>query len=111
LLSKSGALGALEEEATRGKAMYLHVLERLHRELSPVSYLEIGVRHGGSLALAHCPAIGIDPAPAIDRELPHATKVHVLTSDEFFADHADGVTPDLSFIDGMHLFEYALRDL
>ena len=106
----SGALGAPEEEAIQGKASYLEVLQRLHRELSPVSYLEIGVRRGGSLALAGCPAVGIDPAPVIDRELPPTTKVHPLTSDEFFAKGADGVTPDLSFIDGMHLFEFALRD-
>jgi glycosyltransferase involved in cell wall biosynthesis len=106
----SGALGAPEEEAIQGKASYLEVLERLHRELSPVSYLEIGVRRGGSLALARCPAVGIDPAPAIDRELPPTTKVHPLTSDDFFAKGAHGVTPDFSFVDGMHLFEFALRD-
>ena len=109
-MSWSGALGTPEEEATRGKTDYLQVLEQLHRELLPANYLEIGVRHGSSLALARCPAIGVDPAPAIDRELPQATRVQALTSDEFFANHADDVTADLSFIDGMHLFEYALRD-
>jgi hypothetical protein len=32
----------------------------------------------------------------------------------FFADHAPGLlqpAPELAFIDGMHLFEFALRDL
>jgi glycosyltransferase involved in cell wall biosynthesis/SAM-dependent methyltransferase len=106
----SGVPGAPQEEATRGKAPYLQVLERLHRELSPASYLEIGVRRGSSLALARCPAVGVDPAPDIDRELPPTTKIHALTSDEFFSKYADGVSPDLSFIDGLHLFEYALRD-
>ena len=106
----SGAPGLPQEEAIRGEASYLQVLERLHRELSPASYLEIGVRRGSSVALARCPAVGIDPAPDIDRELPPTTIIHTLTSDEFFAKYADSVTPDLSFIDGMHLFEYALRD-
>ncbi|WP_337133804.1 class I SAM-dependent methyltransferase, partial [Staphylococcus aureus] len=35
------------------------------------------------------------------------------TSDEFFFKHANEFLkqpPDLAFIDGMHLFEYALRD-
>lgn len=106
----SGTPGTPQEEGTRGKASYLEVLERLHRELLPVCYLEIGVRRGSSLALARCPAVGIDPTPSVDRELPPTTKIHALTSDEFFAKSADGITPDLSFIDGMHLFEFALRD-
>jgi glycosyltransferase involved in cell wall biosynthesis len=31
-------------------------------------------------------------------------------SDDYFAQTADGIAPDLCLIDGMHLFEYALRD-
>ncbi len=106
----NNAPGSPEEEAIGGKVSYLRVLEQLHRELSPVSYLEIGVQRGASLELAQCPAIGVDPSPDINRELPSTTIVLALTSDDFFSRHAEGVTPDLSFIDGMHLFEYALRD-
>jgi hypothetical protein len=102
--------GSPEEEAISGKVSYLRVLEQLHRELSPVCYLEIGVQRGASLELAKCPAIGVDPSPDINRELPSTTKVLALTSDDFFQKNAEGVTPDLSFIDGMHLFENALRD-
>jgi hypothetical protein len=106
----NGLPASPEEETTAGKTIYLQVLERLHRELAPASYLEIGVRHGISLSLARCPALGVDPNPEVDRELPETTEVVRLTSDEFFKDLAGNVSPDLTFIDGMHLFEYALRD-
>jgi hypothetical protein len=108
--SWNGLPASPEEEATAGKTIYLQVLERLHRELAPTSYLEIGVRHGISLSLARCPALGVDPNPEVNRELPETTEVVRLTSDEFFRDRAGNVMPDLTFIDGMHLFEYALRD-
>lgn len=106
----NGTPGTEEEEARQGTVYYTEVLEHLHRELAPVHYLEIGVRHGVSLALARGPATGVDPAPSLSRELPPTTRVVPLTSDEFFAGHAAGIAPDLCFIDGMHLFEYALRD-
>jgi hypothetical protein len=105
-----GALGKAQEETIAGDVSYLEILDRLHRELAPAHYLEIGVRHGTSLALARGPATGIDPAPALDRDLAPTTRVIAVTSDEFFAGHTGGVPPDLCFIDGMHLFEYALRD-
>lgn len=102
--------GTPEEEATRGEVNYRKVLKRLHEELQPSLYLEIGVRFGLSLELATGPAIGVDPAPAIDVELPPSTKVVSTTSDEFFAECGDDLSPELVFIDGMHLFEFALRD-
>ena len=40
---------------------YTEVLKRLHRELRPRSYSEIGTLHGQSLRLANCPSIAIDP--------------------------------------------------
>jgi SAM-dependent methyltransferase len=106
----SGPPGTAEEEAVTGAVSYLDILARLHRELAPAHYLEIGVRHGVSLALARGPATGVDPEPALDRDLPPTTRVVSLTSDEFFAELPRGITPDLCFIDGMHLFECALRD-
>jgi hypothetical protein len=106
----SGEPGTAEEERVGGAVPYLKVLEVLHREIAPAHYLEIGIRHGESLALAKGPATGIDPAPTLNRDLPSTTRIVVQTSDAFFADASDGVTPDLCFIDGMHLFEHALRD-
>lgn len=102
-----------EEEAVRGQRHYLDVLADIHRELVPAFYLEIGVFRGQSLALAHCPAIGVDPFPEVTIALPAETNVVALTSDDFFAGpHKHWLTqpPSLAFIDGMHHFEYALRD-
>jgi hypothetical protein len=105
--------GIAEEEATKGAVDYLLVLKKLHAILQPANYLEIGVRHGRSLVLAECHAIGVDPAPDIKFALPATTQVIVTTSDDYFANQQAGearAAPDLVFIDGMHLFEYVLRD-
>jgi hypothetical protein len=75
-------------------------------------YLEIGIRTGGSLRLASGKAIGVDPSPADNLSLPRTTVI-AKSSDDFFNDDADRLLvprPSLAFIDGMHLFEYALRD-
>jgi predicted O-methyltransferase YrrM len=105
--------GAPEEETIRGTRAYRDILAQLHEALEPSCYLEIGVRHGHSLALANCPAIGVDPKPELAVALPSAAQIVVSTSDDFFAGpHEQMLTrrPDLVFIDGMHLFEFALRD-
>jgi hypothetical protein len=102
------------EELTQGAEPYLAVLKRLHAALQPGSYLEIGVREGESFSLASCRAVGVDPAPRVSQALPPASALVKTTSDAFFESHYDshfGSPPDLVFIDGMHLLEYALRDL
>lgn len=94
---------------------YLDFLRTLHERLRPQRYLEIGVRWGQSLGVSRCRSVGIDPAFSIQSELH--TDVHLFrtTSDEYFT-RPDPLEPvggepfDLAFIDGMHLFEYALRD-
>ncbi len=100
-------------------AAYRDVLRRVHELVRPRSYLEIGVETGATLAFAHAAerAIGVDPdASKLRRELlPACAQVFHETSDAFFArqSRAQALGPhllDLAFIDGMHLFEYALRD-
>jgi SAM-dependent methyltransferase len=107
-------LGSAEEEATSGSVHYLEVLANLQNTLSPSLYIEIGVRHGRSLELAKGKAVGIDPAPDIKvAPLPASTQLFITTSDNYFDNfnqHPLSEPPDLVFIDGMHLFEYALRD-
>ena len=94
---------------------YLDFLQRVHELLEPPAYLEIGVRHGDSLALARGPAIGIDPAYELRVELAPEAVLFRETSDEYF-DRPDPLEPfggrpaSLAFIDGMHLVEFALRD-
>lgn len=100
-------------EKTAGSRPYLDVLAELHAGLRPKAYLEIGVRNGHSLALASCPALGIDPAPDLKAPLPPSARVVTMNSDDFF-EHEQAalaaLAPDLVFIDGMHLSEFAMRD-
>ena len=94
---------------------YLDFFEQLHGLLDPHAYLEIGVREGASLALAPHRAVGIDPAYSVTAELDGDVALVRTTSDEFFARpdplaSTRGRRIDLAFIDGLHLFEFALRD-
>lgn len=93
----------------------LKFLERLHEVLQPSTYLEVGVRKGASLALSQARSVGIDPRHAIEVKLPTGAELVTATSDDYFT-RGDALAPfdgrpiDLALIDGMHLFEYALRD-
>jgi hypothetical protein len=97
---------------------YYDLLARIHRELLPRTYVEVGVRNGDSfrLCLPGTLKVGIDPA--VDLRYPfeaRTTAVFDTTSDAFFAEHdvralLGGRPVDLAFIDGMHRFEFALRD-
>jgi len=96
---------------------YRRTLDLVHTELLPRTYAEIGVARGGtlSLVLPGTAAVAIDPKPRIHRPVPRSAKVFSMTSDEFFAAHdlrrLLGDRPvDVGFIDGMHLFEFALKD-
>jgi len=91
-------------------------LTKIHHQLQPRTYFEIGVRTGKSLSLSRVPSVGVDPYYKVTQEL--LCDVHLVrtTSDEFFARrhpfaHLAGEPLDLAFIDGMHLAEYALRDV
>ena len=96
---------------------YFAVLARILEEVKPRTYLETGVAAGDSLRLVRSPtlAIGIDPEPQIVVPLAPNQRVFAETSDSFFASRdvraeLGGLPIDLAFIDGMHHFEYALRD-
>ena len=104
--------GLPQEESIRGSEPYLTTLGRIHETFRPELYLEIGVRGGDSLRLATRQAIGVDPNMSPAAKNTAAALYHV-TSDEFFDRHAREALDrpaDLAFIDGLHLFEYALRD-
>jgi hypothetical protein len=96
---------------------YFRVLARIHRHLRPRTYLEIGVSRGDSLAcvLPATRALGIDPQPNLPGEPPANVRLYRETSDDFFARYSPraelgGEPLELAFIDGMHHFEFALRD-
>lgn len=100
---------------------YLKLLRRLHAVKRPKAYLEIGTAAGKTLALARCASIAIDPRFRFGRDVTPgrpggkpACHLFEMTSDAFFAAQSPsavfGRPLDLAFIDGMHQFEFALRD-
>jgi hypothetical protein len=96
---------------------YLTRLAEIHGRRRPRGYLEIGVCSGRSLALsgADTMAFGVDPDPQVTETLGSSTRIFRDTSNRIFGDR-DVVRElernplDLVFIDGLHLFEAALRD-
>ena len=90
-------------------------LKELHSIIDPKTYLEIGVQHGTSLELCgpRTLGIGIDPNPLYTPGSSNKFLVKA-TSDKYFKSINNGrakIAPiDLAFIDGMHQYEYALRD-
>lgn len=100
-----------------GGAYYVAVLDCIFQQLRPRTYVEIGVFQGRSLAMAKPPtlAIGIDPEPRLLQPAAENQRIFAKTSDAFFAEHDlraefGGLPVDLAFIDGMHHFEFAMRD-
>ena len=97
--------------------MYRLVLRRFHEVLKPETYLEIGVDRGETLALADFCSIAIDPSFKL-KEVPINKKpscfFFAMTSDVFFKSQDPtrlfGKPIDMAFLDGMHWFEFLLRD-
>ncbi len=93
---------------------YYGLLRRAHELLRPSLYLEIGVHEGHSLAFVQpgTRVVGVDPDPNVADPPPDFTIV-AETSDAFFADPValGGEPVDLTFVDGLHLWEQALLDV
>jgi Glycosyl transferase family 2 len=99
-----------------GESYYVW-LDRLYASLAPKVVIEIGIFEGHSLARVRPPAIaiGIDPKPIVRVPLMAETHIFAETSDDFFARCGPdpilaGRTLDIGFIDGLHLYEQALKD-
>ena len=97
--------------------VYKLVLQRFHEALSPETYLEIGVDNGETLAISRCSSIAIDPdfklkEMSVNRK--PACFFFTMTSDAFFKQYDPSVLfarkIDMAFLDGMHWFEFLLRD-
>lgn len=97
---------------------YLDFLARFAPACGARSYFEIGVNIGKSLRKIDLPSVGVDPQFMFRDDIMGAKpELHLFqtTSDAFFqardlkAFFPEGV--DLAFLDGMHLFEFLLRDL
>jgi hypothetical protein len=97
--------------------VYLDYLADLVRTKGARNYLEIGTFSGSSLARINVPSIAVDPKFSVDQnimgEKPFCMMFQ-LPSDSFFEHYSPaalfGTTVDVAFLDGMHLYEYLLRD-
>ena len=95
---------------------YHQFLDRLHADCQFDWYLEIGCSQGRSLAPSRSPSIVVDPAFRVGGDIIGAKPcLHAFqqTSDDFFASGflaRNAIRPAFSFLDGMHLFEFLLRD-
>ncbi|MGN7124968.1 class I SAM-dependent methyltransferase [Methylorubrum thiocyanatum] len=96
---------------------YMDVLAKFHAILRPKNYFEIGTRDGRSLDLAKCPSIAIDPNFILTVSATSQrseTFFFQKTSDDFFNEHDPktifGRPIDFAFLDGLHLYEFLLRD-
>jgi hypothetical protein len=98
---------------------YLQFIPQLCMQREAEAYLEIGVQNGSHLAnVAVDTAFGVDPDFSLTTDPTRGKRVlhlHRMTSDAFFRRHAADVERagrlDFAFLDGMHLFEYLLRDI
>jgi hypothetical protein len=96
---------------------YFSLLARLHKVLQPRTYFEIGTLRGESLALSRSASVAVDPRFVISKDVigdkPFCL-FYQMPSDRFFETLALktvlGGPVDLAFLDGMHLFEFLLRD-
>lgn len=96
---------------------YIDFLKFMSIKLNPSSYFEIGTQTGLSVRQFQCPSVCVDPHFRLSHDViknKKSTFFFQMTSDEFFADHVlsnfipNG--PDICFLDGMHRYEYLLRD-
>lgn len=100
-----------------GGMRYQRFLAELHSSHLFDWYMEIGCRTGKTFGPVRSKTIAVDPFFRAEQNII-ATKpvLHVFqqTSDDFFASGflaRNDIKLSFSFIDGMHLIEYALRDL
>jgi hypothetical protein len=95
---------------------YREFLDALHQQMRFDWYLEIGSQTGRSLAKSRSPSIAVDPEFRIKYDVAgNKPSLHLYqaASDDFFAaGHLKNLKakPNFSFLDGMHLFEFLLRD-
>ena len=89
------------------------------------SYLEIGIRSGHTfLRIRTRRKVAVDPAPRIGatkllrwrfrNPANRNSRILRVTSDEFFARHADVLREsglDIAFVDGLHTYEQSLADV
>lgn len=96
---------------------YHDFLRQLHATLLFDCYFEVGSYEGDSLALSRSSSVAVDPFFRAEKNVLGVKPQLMMfqsSSDEFFASDflkRNGMTIGFGFLDGMHWFEYLLRDL
>lgn len=117
---RSPLAGSRASSLPRGFAgtLYIDFLARLCALRGVKRYFEIGVHFGHTLAAVSCDtAVGVDPSYILDANVMRGKRRAFLfqdTSDRFFAEtdlrQVLGGLVELAFLDGLHQFEFLLRD-
>ena len=95
---------------------YRRFLATLHSQLLFDWHLEVGCRSGESFAPVRSKTIAVDPFFRVEINIigkKPALHVFQATSDDFFGNGflaRNDIRLSLAFLDGMHLFEFLLRD-
>ncbi|MBI1172597.1 hypothetical protein GC209_14465 [bacterium] len=95
---------------------YVQFMDGLHRDNLFDWYLEVGCRKGRTFAPVRGKTIAVDPYFLIETNvIKTKPQLHIFqeTSDDFFESGflaAMKIKLSFSFLDGMHLFEFLLRD-
>jgi hypothetical protein len=116
-VAKSAAVAAPPERKPLTGPTYREFVRGVVERKRARTYLEVGVHNGSMISQIDVPTIGVDPKfafkynPAGKKRVLH---LYQMTSDEFFRDHDPrailGAPVDVAFLDGLHLFEFLLRD-
>lgn len=94
----------------------IELIQNICRKIGAERYLEVGIREGE--VISQIPVkekVGVDPRPLLDRldeELMpglDGLRVFPCKSDDFFAKNTE--TFDVVFVDGLHLYEQAIKDI
>jgi hypothetical protein len=102
-----------------GGIRHLRFLPMLAAAAEAKSYFEIGTSRGHSVAGIDCSAVCVDPSFRVEQNIigrKPSLFAFQMTSDDFFAEfRLSDLLPrpgrlDLAFLDGMHHFEFLLRD-
>lgn len=92
-------------------------INAIAHEIDAAAYLEIGVQRANTLSMVNVDRkVGVDVKFLLDAPTEEALRnqnceLFEMTSDEFFASFNNEIKFDLIFIDGLHIFEQACRDL
>lgn len=98
---------------------YLSFMPLLAAAREPRSYFEIGTSRGRSLKLIDCASVCVDPSFRVEQDVigkKPSLMAFQMTSDDFFERYRlsdllpEPGTVDMAFLDGMHHFEFLLRD-